>query len=286
MPTAQLISYVKNQVEQGQSGGHDWFTVHDIRSLKGVSSGRGLVYSWIQGVDETATSNCQFELSQPTPAEYPTIGQGQIIVEFDPKDKFPRTGIVTSNGEGYLIAPALRLDVGKGREIVLMLLSPPARPHNVSVEKNVLTIPDGEATVTVTTGNGEVRCQGTFPTQSKEAKIILNRNPRLPVYRAGFNETVSRLRGHAQMNVVWKPVARSFEELVLVFDPSSICSLQANSLSFDKIQAHLTGPDPKGAGDKGDYVTGDGIGVSYTIRLLLHRGLGRHSSDKTRLYVT
>jgi len=88
------------------------------------------------------------------------------------------------------------------------------------------------------------------------------------------------------MNVVWKPVARSFEELVLVFDPSSICSLQANSLSFDKIQAHLTGPDPKGAGDKADYVIGDGIGVSYTIRLLLHRGLGRHSSDKTRLYVT
>src|SRR6266568_9235169 len=87
------------------------------------------------------------------------------------------------------------------------------------------------ATVIVTTGNGEVRCQGTFPAQSKEAKIILNRNPRLPVYRAGFNETLGKLKGRGQMNTIWKPVGRSFEELVLVFDPSTICSLQANSLS-------------------------------------------------------
>src|SRR6266700_2909381 len=124
-----------------------------------------------------------------------------------------------------MIAPALRLDLAKGREIVLMLLSPPARPHNVSVEKNVLTIPDGEATVTVTTGNGEVRCQGTFPAQAK-------------------------------------------------------------SLSFDNMPSLLSGTESKGTGNKEDYVIGDGIGVSYTIRLLFQRGLGRHSSDKTRLYVT
>ncbi len=277
---------MKNQVERDQSGGHDCFTVSGIGSLKGVFRGRGLVYSWIQGVDEAFGPNCQFELSQPTQAEYTTKGEGKITVEFDPADKFPCTGIVTSNGEGYMIAPAIKLDVGKGREIVLVLLSPPARPHNVSVEKNVLTIPDGEATVTVTTGNGEVRCQGTFPAQSKEAKIILNRNPRLPVYRAGFNETLGKLKGRGQMNTIWKPVGRSFEELVLVFDPSNICSLQANSLSLDKIPAHLMAHDSNGIGDKGDYVIGDGIGVSYTIRLLFQRGLGRHSSDKTRLYVT
>jgi len=67
--------------------------------------------------------------------------------------------------------------VGKGREIVLMLLSPPAGPHNVSVEKNVLTIPDGEATVTVTTGNGEVRCQGDFPNPIERGKDHLEQKP-------------------------------------------------------------------------------------------------------------
>ena len=283
---ARLISYVKNLVESGQSGGHDFFTVSGIGNLKGAFRGRGLVYSWIQGVDEVARLNCQFELSQPTRAEYTTKEQGQITVEFDPRDKFPCTGIVSSNGEGYMIAPALRLDVGKGREIVLMLLSPPARPHNVSVEKNVLAISGEEATLTLTTGNGELRCLGTFSARSKEAKVILNRNPRLPVYRAGFNEILGKFRGRGQMNTVWKPVGRSFEELVLVFDPSNICSFEANSLSFDKIPSHLSGHESKGAGNKGDYVIGDGIGVNYTIRLLLHRGLGRHSSDKTKLFVT
>ena len=277
---------MKNPVERDQSGGHDCFAMSGIGSLKGAFRGRGLVYSWIQGVDEAFGPNCQFELSQPTQAEYTTKGGGKITVEFDPADKFPCTGVVTSNGEGYMIAPALKLDVGKGREIVLMLLSPVARPHNVSVEKNVLTIPDGEATVTVTTGNGEVRCLGSFSAQSKEAKIILNRNPRLPVYRAGYNETLSKLKGRGQMNAVWKPVGRSFEELVLVFDPSTICSLQANSLSFDNMPSLLSGTESKGTGNKEDYVIGDGIGVSYTIRLLFQRGLGRHSSDTTRVYVT
>jgi len=277
---------VKNRVELGQSGGRDSLTAYGIGSLKRVFRGRGIVYSWILGVDEVARSNCQFELLQPTQAEYPIKEQGQITVEFDPVDKFPCAGIVTSNGEGYVIAPALKLDVGKGREIVLMLLSPPARPHNVSVEKTVLAIPGEEATMTLTAESGELRCVGTFSARSKTAKLILNRNPRLPVYKAGFNETLGKLKGRGRISAVWKPVGRSFEEFVLVFDPSNICSFEANSLSFDKIPSHLRGREFKDSERIGDYVIGDGIGANYTIRLLLDRSLGRHSSDETRLAVT
>jgi len=231
---------VKNRVELGQSGGRDFLTVYGIGNLKGAFRGRGLVYSSIQGVDEVARLNCQFELSQPTRAEY-TIEQGQVTLEFDPTDKFPCVGIVTSNGEGYMIAPALKLDVGKKREIVLMLLSPPGRPHNVSVENTVLAIPGEEATMTLTAESGELRGLATFSTGSKGGRVILNRNPRLPVYRAGFNETLGKLRGPGKISAVWKPVGRSFEELVLVFDPSTICSFEANSLSFDRIPSHLRG---------------------------------------------
>jgi hypothetical protein len=279
-----LISYVKNRVEVGQSGGRESSTVYGIDSLKGVFRGRGLVYSWIQGVDEAARSNCQFELSQPSRAEY-TIEQDQVTAEFDPIDKFPCAGIVTSNGEGFMIAPALRLNMGKGREIVLMLLSPPARPHNVSVEKAVLSIPGEEAMMTLTAESGELRCLGTLSTGSKGGRVILNRNPRLPVYKAGFNETLRKLKGPGQIRAVWRPVGRSFEELVLVFDPSTICSFEANSLSFDRIPSHLSGYEFKDSGSIGDYVIGDGIGVSYTIRLLSDRGLGRHSSDEAKLAV-
>jgi len=281
----RLISYVKNQVELGPDGGRDCLTVYGIGNLKGAFRGKGVIYSWIQGVDEAARWNCQFELLQPTRAEF-TNRQGEIIVEFDPMDKFPCTGIVTSNGEGYMIAPALKLDVGKGSEIVLTLLSPPAKPHNVSVEKTVLAIPGEEATMTLTAESGELRCLGNFSAMSKGARVILNRNPGLPVYKAGFNETLGKLKGRGQISAVWKPVDRSFEELVLVFDPSTICSFEANSLSFDRIPSHLSGSEFKDSGSIDDYVIGDGIGVSYTIRLLLDRALGRHSSDEARLAVT
>jgi len=206
-------------------------------------------------------------------------------VEFDPIDKFPCTGIVTSNGEGYMIAPALKLELGKGREIVLMLLSPSVRPHNISVEKTVLAIPGAEAMMTLTAESGELRCLGTLSTGSKGGRVILNRNPRLPVYRAGFNEILGKLNGPGQISAVWRPIGRSFEELVLVFDPSTICSFEANSLSFDMIPSHLSRREFKDSGSIDDYVIGDGIGVSYTIRLLSNRGLGRHSSDEAKLAV-
>ena len=275
---------MKNPVELIQTAGRDCLAVYGVGNLKGAFRGRGLVYSWIQGVDETARSNCQFELLQPTRAEF-TDQQGEIIVEFDPIDKFPCAGIVSLTGEGYIIAPALRLDMGKGREIVLMLLSPPVRPCNVSVEKTVLSIPGAEATMTLTADSGELRCLGTFSTGSKGARVVLNRNPRIPVYKAGFNETLGKLEGPGQISAVWRPVGRSFEELVLVFDPSAICSFEAGSLYFDRIPSHLSAREFKDSGSTGDYVIGDGIGVSYTIRLLLDRGLGRHSSDEARLAV-
>jgi hypothetical protein len=185
-----------------------------------------------------------------------------------------------------MIAPTLKLELGKGREIALMLLSPPAKPHNVSIEKTVLAIPGEEATMTLTAESGELRCLATFSTGSKGGRVILNRNPRIPVYKAGFNETLGKLRGRGQIRAVWRPVGRSFEELVLVFDPSTICSFEANSLSFDMIPSHLSGREFKDSGSIGDYVIGDGIGVSYAIRLLLDRGLRRRSSDDARLAVT
>jgi hypothetical protein len=139
--------------------------------------------------------------------------------------------------------------------------------------------------MTLTAESGELRCLGTFSTGLKGAKVILNRNPRLPVYKAGFNETLRKLKGRGQINAIWRPVGRSFEELVLAFDPSSICSFEANSMSFDMIPSHLSGHEFKNSGTIGDYVIGDGIGVSYTIRLLLDRGLRRYSSDEAKLAV-
>jgi hypothetical protein len=277
---------VKNNVEITQSGDHSYVTVHGIENMKGLFRGRGLVYSWIQGVDETAKSNCEFVLLQPAPVDRIITEVDQVDLEFYPANKFPCSGVVTSTGEGYMIAPAIRLRLSNEGDMVAMLLTPPTRSYDVSVEKTVLAIPGEEATLTLSTEGNELRCLGTFSRESKMARVILNRNPRLPVYKSGFNETLAERRGPGQIRAVWKPVGRSFEELVLVFDPSTICSFGAYSLAFGEIPNLLTGAEVEYTGREDDHVIGDGVGVSYTIRLLLDRGLGRHSSDEARITVS
>lgn len=89
---------MKNRVELDRSDGRDPLTVYGIGGLKGAFRGRGLVYSWIQGVDEAARSDCQFELTQPTRAEY-TTEQGQITMEFDPIENFPVRALLPQMGK-------------------------------------------------------------------------------------------------------------------------------------------------------------------------------------------
>jgi len=281
----RLISYVKNPVDHRLSNGREYFTFSGIGSLRGVLKGRGILYSWIQGVGEDAFPNNQFVLSQTTPAQYTAIESGEISIELEAQYRFPCSGIITSTMEGYIISPAFKLDPVKGQDIVLILLAPRTSPYNVAVDKNVLAIPKDESEVTVTSDGGEVRCSGTISTQSKTAGIVLNRNPRLPVYRAGFNETLSLIRGGGRISASWKPVTRTFEELAMAFYPSKMNPYDPNSAGLDRVANYLGVPALADTRKFGDYVVGDGAGVNYTLRLRIDRGLRRHESDETRLTV-
>jgi len=280
-----LTSYIKNPVDRHTDNGREYFTVAGTGSLRGVLVGRGILYSWIQGVSEDAVLNCQFALSQMTPAQYTANESGEISIELEAQSRFPCSGIITSTGEGYIISPAFKLDPVKGQDIVLMLLAPRTSPYNVAVDKNVLAIPKDESEVIVTSDGGEVRCSGAISSQSKRASIVLNRNPRLPVYRAGFNETLSLIRGGGQISASWKPVARSFEELAMAFYPSKMNPYDPNSAGLDRVANYLGVPALADTRKFGDYVVGDGAGVNYTLRLRIDRGLRRHESDETRLTV-
>src|SRR6266496_4498186 len=280
-----LTSYIKNPVDHYTDNGREYFTVAGIGSLRGVLVGRGILYSWIQGLYDDAVLNCQFVLSQMTPAQYSAVESGDISIELEARSRFPCSGIITSTGEGYIISPAFKLDPVKGQTIVLMLLAPRTSPYNVAVDKNVLAIPKDESEVTVTADGGEVRCSGAISSESKSARIILNRNPRLPVYRAGFNEVLSLIRGGGRISASWKPVARSFEELVLAFYPSRMNPYDPNSAGLDKVANYLGVPALADTRRFGDYVVGDGAEVNYTLRLRIDRGLRRHASDATRLTV-
>jgi hypothetical protein len=97
--------------------------------------------------------------------------------------------------EGYVMSPAIKIEPVKAPSIVVMLLAPRTSPYAVATETNLLAIPNNESAIMVDTGNGELRCSGNISAKSKSARIIMNRNPGLAFYRAGFNETLSAITG-------------------------------------------------------------------------------------------
>lgn len=289
----QLISYVKSQVELDQLDGRELFKIFGTGGLRRAVCGRGVLYSWVEGADPPGLS-CQFVMTDSTPAVYDGGEPDPVSVAIDASSKFPCSGIITRTLEGFIMAPALKLEPKKGPNVALLIVSPSDGRHGLSAEKNVLEISNEESKVSVMTGGGELHCIGTISEHSKVARIILNRNPGLPVYRSGFNETLSSLKGRGEIKATWKPVARTFEELVLAFYPSEMSSwglrsfgfAQVATFSFDRIAANLNAFQDGDLTKSTDYVIGDGPGVNYTLRLVLNHRLRRHAADETKLTVT
>ena len=219
------------------------------------------------------------------PVEY-ALEEDQIVVDSDTLPRFPVCGIITSAGEGFILAPSLKLNVNKGKNIVLMILSPRTSPQRLSVEKNILNIPKEESTMSISSDGGELHCLASIPSRSKTARIIINRNPHLPVYRAGFNETLTTLRGRGRINATWRPVSRTFEELVAVFYPSRMMEFNPDSINLEKIAGDLGFPANGSSERSGDFVLGDGPGIEYTLRLRIGFGLRRSASAQTRFTVS
>ncbi len=277
----RVFTFVENPVRWDPSDGRESFTVYGLGRLRGVFKGLGLLYFYITG-SKTPGFRSEFVLLQNTPTDYSMIEPQVATLGIDTSVRVPCSGIITPSRIGaFIIAPALKLDVPEGRDVALMLVSPPTAPHEVSIDKTTLDILGEEATVTLSTGNGELRCLGSVSGHAvKAAKLVLNRNPGLPVYpTGGFDETLCELNSPGEMSATWKPIARSFEEFLIVFHPSKIDS-------FEEVSEYLGAPEDDFTGTMKNYVVGDGVGVNYTVRLVLDRGLGRHASDQARLTIT
>ena len=266
------------------------FTVEGTGGLKAASKGKGVLYSRIRrefsGEGGAAIGMiCQLLLEQPIWTEWSIDSSGKVSVELDSQSSFPCSGFTASTGEGYIVCPAFKLEPYKGQNIILMFLAPRTKPYNVSVEKTILAVPGEETEVTVIAEEGEIRCRGTISSEAKRARLVLNRNPRLPFNKTGFDETLSEIKGEGWINASWKPVARSFSELLVTFYSSRMLSDDVYSWGLDRITNKLGRPDILETGPL-DYVIGDGTGVDYTLRLTLDRGLGRHETDEARVTVS
>lgn len=275
----RLISYVKNPIEYIDSNDSERVGVEGIDRLKILSKGRGVLYSWIPNIKGGRWS-CQFDLMESTAVEYSLDEFHRISLALEPGFKFPCSGVISWTAEGYIIAPAIKLVKGDGSELILMFVTPPTTAYKVDVEKTSLSISGYDATVILSSENGELRCQGTISGKFKAARIILDRNPRLSFYREGFKQTIAEIMAPGEIRGVWKPVARDFEGRVLAFDPFNI-----RSNMMDDLRESFGDPD-EDTEFMTDYVVGDGTEVNYSLRLSIDRGLGRHDFDETRLTVT
>jgi hypothetical protein len=274
----RLLSIIDNQVDWVRSDDSEIITVSDfdVSTVRKATIGTGVFYFY----DEGWNSELSFRLESSLVL---SPGPMQAIATFDRLAQFPSTGIITSSDEGYLIAPAMKIEVSKGSNIAIMLLSPRRLPYHITVVKPSLSIPN-EANVAVSTEDGALHCTGAISSSKIEsARLILNRNPNLPVYRSGYNQELCKLTAPGQVEVTWQPVAGAFEDCLLVFYPSAIGGDDLKQV------AHMLGapaPDDFGSDDHSVTIVGDGLFTDYELRLVVEHGFRRSLSDETRLMVT
>lgn len=282
-----VVNNTKNPVQWSSSPLGDTFTIYGVNRVSRVSKGSGLLYFWVGNLD--SGSGSQFVLTNGTSTDYLVPEPNKIAVILDTNATFPCAGVITGTQEGYIIAPAIQVGIPEGRDIVLMLLYPNPTPSEVSTSKTALSIPGEDAIVTLSTNSGELRALGNIAGHGfKAARIMLNRNPGLPVYTDGFSETLCELRDAGAISAAWKPVTRTFEKFLLVLHPPSLSSLGMSSFfpTLNGLAKQVGAPEHDFAGTTPNYVVGDGVGVEYTVSLVIERGLGRHFSDKAILKIS
>lgn len=266
-----LVNLIDSEVNWAHSDDSDVVTIYlDPRTVRKTTAGTGVFYFY----DEGWSNELSFQLETPVSISH---GPMQLSIIFDLLARFPCTGIVTSSIEGYLTAPTVKIEVAEGKNIALMLISPRTFPYRITVNKPTLSIPN-EASVTVSSNEDQLQIKGTVSGSKFEAvRLIMNRNPHLPVYRSGYNEELCKLTQPGEINTTWKPVARVFEESLLVFYPSTIGGDDVESLAqslgapTDDFKVPAT-------------VIGDGIFTDYKLQLMVEHRF-RTLSDETGLRV-
>lgn len=259
----RLLTFIENLVSWTQSDGDDQITIGGLEAstVRKATFGTGLFYFY----DEGWNSQLSFPLTNPLVL---IPGPGQLSFAIDRTARFPCTGIITSSDEGYIIAPTIKLEIVDEPSIVLMRLCPRVVPHTISIDKATLSISDQPATVSLSIQNDGLRCTGTVSGSSFEAaRLIINRNPNLPVYRSGYNEKIFEIREPGEIDVRWKPVLRIFEDSLIAFYPSSI-----GALELDKIATLLGAPEYDPLDEHAVMVVGDGPFTDYKLQLVVtHR---------------
>lgn len=221
----------------------------------------------------------------PTPAPHTETlaadGQTQIVnVELGNK-MFPASGLIDTNIDGEIMAPAIHFDVPHGYDLWVFLLRSPWFPLKVNVEKSPLNIAHNSAQATAEVesinpdegGEGSLRADLSVHGEGfKQVTLSMQRSMK----RASVEETLGELTsGMETFN--WKPKIRNFD--VLLVTPSNV-----NLGAFVEFLKYLGAEVNQGGFWSPTllnyFLLCDGLNMGYRLRLSGEKHVLGHEKDE------
>ncbi len=252
----------------------------NVRSIK---QGLGILYFNLEPGGKYPRPTHSLFMPNPQPAGALAAMGGLTAFDVSVSSKFPCSGVLSAVGVGFIVAPTVKLDIAEGKDTAAMLISPRKEAFEILPAKTSLSIPsDGSQASVVLRSDGELRCEGTVSSGFTSAMLLVTRNSSPPMVNLEMSEKIAEVREAGAISGTWKPVMRSFEDVLLVFHPASI-SVE----DLGELVNHVTGEElfdlELGAPP---LVIGDGTGAVYQLKLVLKRHLRGDLSDETPLTVT
>jgi hypothetical protein len=282
----QVLNLVKEVEVEPNSSSSSSFHIKEeggFRTKKAVQ-GLGILYFyWGGGVRMYPRWNKSLFMPHPTPMDTNIPSKASEPSMFNIPNVFPCAGAVSPELGGYLVAPTVKLDVAEGKDIAAMLIAPHPQPARVALGKTSLSIPaNGSDARIELTGNGTLNCEGTFSTGSSSAKLSLMRDSNPPIRDFGLVEDLVEAKEPGPINASWKPVTRTFEELLFVYRP-----LDVDLGDLDRLVEHV-GANTETFDEAGatPFIIGDSSAGNYTLRLFIKRHHRGDLEDETRITVT
>ncbi len=284
----QVLNLVKEvEVEPDPTTGPPSFHIKSkggFRVRKAVKGLGVLYFYWAGGVWAEPRFSKSLLMPHPTPVDAGVSSKhGEPSVNISIPDKFPCAGAVSPELGGYLVAPTVKLDVAEGKDIAAMLIAPRNDPARVSLSKTFLSVPtDGSEARIELTANGQLTCEGTLGGGLDSAKLLLTRNSNPPITDLGLVEELVEAKEPGTISASWKPVARSFEELLFIYRPVDV-----NLGDLDRLVEHVgASTETWDEAGKTPFVVGDGSGASYTLKLVLKKHQKGDLTDIAQITVT
>lgn len=283
-----LINFVNDlSLKVNELGDKYSITLGNTSKLRGAFSGIGAFVFYFTprgGVGKNPPApvwNTQLVMMGEIQTETLSQLSSDVAMQLDLPSRYPSTGLMTADMEGFIVASTIRLDMDDGRDIAIMLVSSSKEPAKIDVEKTTLSISSDKcnATVLITADDG-IRCAGTISGHGfKAAKLLLGRRPNCPTSSHGFVEEIAETKGPGQMNGIWRPVSRNYEDTLVVFRPNEI-----KDYDVELIGHRIGADDDEFMGeDKPPFLIGDGKGTSYKLTLVLDRFLRKELLDETSI---